>query len=1089
MPEFWKKDATVQQQQDPPASPQAPPASGPVLRPVLSVPDDPLNTRNTVAGIGEKVANVENVSHDNAYQDRQARLNFAQTLRTEFNQKPALAAYQTVLQSTAAALNAEATPTGDQQLITAYAKALDPNSVVREGEFDTVANADSAVGRMWAKIQKEGGFDGAGLLRPEVRDRVKRALLNLADTGAQTYQQQRGYYGEIAKRNGIDPFEVVGPDIAKPFAKTLDEFRKQLQPQGQANDPTNKDIYANGLRWGDQPDDGSFDRDAYLREHFGVDSAKEDLIVGFWNANRGNQNLTPEAVKQWYQGQHLAAPTDSDLEKGIAAARQGKGFAGFDTSAAEKAYHDQLDRVNAQQGVDAKGAGHAVVANAAEGATLNLGDEIGGLEGAAGALLHGENPIGAYQVNRDLIRRELEQAHQAHPMLSTVGEIGGGLITAPLAFSDATTMAHAIRAGATLGAVTGFGSGEGAADSLRQAGIGAVIGGGIGAAGQSASAWLGTRAAARAATREGTQSAAKAGASDFTISGSAPQSGGTPVAPLSDAEQTEIAALARKATGRGFSAARARRTLAQRAAANPEAKGAAERLGVQLPADVLSDSAQVQSLTGLARSQVGSEAETAWNATASQTARRADEALAELGASPDLAQVSDDVLRRLDGTATALQQQASSLRQEVTAAIVPSERVEASHLQQVLAGLIEDYGGLAEARAAMTPHERSLLTMLGEGEEAIRPTYARLNRLRDDIGEALSKNKGPWADVNRNQLGEYYRALADDQLAAVEQMGGTELAAKQKAANDLFTQMYAQREEMQDLFGKQLDKSLAPLMRRALNGGAKGDAKDITLLLSRVPEADRGPAMLSAIMAQARTSAAHGGFSFANFTKLYRGLRQNSPIYAMIAKSVGPEAERVLTDLYAVSSRMADAETRVLRTGKANQVLSSAIQAQNLIGGILASTGRKAATGAAAAAGGVVAGPGGAAAGASLAEGIQRGLAGAGKSRLDKVHNLLSSPQFRELIDRIGNGGDAAGGLGAVFNSPAFHQVAKAAGYVTPEARRAWLTRLVSAESVGVSSGTGLPGRVAGAFNDNVSSVTRSAASGDGTDPNRDQQN
>jgi hypothetical protein len=488
-------EVSPQQPQTLPASP----ANAPLLREVLSVPPDPLATQNTQAGIGEKVANVQNVTHDNAYQDRQARLNFAQTLRTEFNQKPALTAYQTVLQSAAAALKAETTPTGDQQLITAYAKALDPNSVVRESEFDTVSNADSAVGRLWAKIQKEGGIDGAGLLRPEVRDRIKRALLNLADTGAQTYQQQRQFYSDLAKRNNIDPFEVIGPDIAEPFRPTLDAFRKQVEPQGQANAATNKDIYANGLRWGDQPDDGSFDRDAYLREHFGIDSAKEDLIVGFWNANRGNQNLTPEAVKQWYQGQGLDAPTDSDLAKGVAAAHKGVGFAPLDTKAAEDAYHAQLDRVNAQQGVDTKGAGHAVVANAAEGATFNLGDEAAGLEGAAGALVRGENPVGAYHVSRDLIRRELELAHQAHPMLSTVGEVGGGLLTAPLAFSDATTMAHAIRAGATLGAVTGFGSGEGAANSLGQAAIGGAGGAALGAAGHTAGSWLAQRAAARAA--------------------------------------------------------------------------------------------------------------------------------------------------------------------------------------------------------------------------------------------------------------------------------------------------------------------------------------------------------------------------------------------------------------------------------------------------------------------------------------------------------------------------------------------------------------------------------------------------------------
>lgn len=518
----------------------------------------------------------------------------------------------------------------------------------------------------------------------------------------------------------------------------------------------------------------------------------------------------------------------------------------------------------------------------------------------------------------------------------------------------------------------------------------------------------------------------------------------TPAAPLTNTEQTEIADLAKKATGWGLGARKARKELARKAAANPEAKVAAERLGVDLPSDILSDDAQLQSLTGLARSEVGSEAETGWRATTANVANQSEQALADLGASPDLAQLSDDVLTRLNGTAESLKRQAGALRDEVTAAVPPGERVSASNLEEVVAKMIGDYGGLAEAKAAMTGPERDLLKMLGEGEEAVKPTYARLNRLRSDIGDALEKNKGPWADVGRKELGDYYKALASDQLAAVEQVGGAELADKQRGANSLFVKMFDQRREMQELFGKNLEKGLAPLLKRSLTTGAKGDAKDLTLLLDRVPEDARGGAMLSAVMSLARTSASHGGFSFANYAKLYRGLRENAPVYAKIAKAVGPGAEQVLRDLFEISNRMAAGETKVLKTGKANQALASAMNAESIVGSVMSAAGGRAGVAMGSAAGGAVGGPVGAAAGATMANATRQAVSGAGKSRLDKVHGLLTSPQFRETIDKIAAGEDATAAAEGLWNSVAFHRFAKSVGAVKGESRRALLKSIIS---------------------------------------------
>lgn len=668
---------------------------------------------------------------------------------------------------------------------------------------------------------------------------------------------------------------------------------------------------------------------------------------------------------------------------------------------------------------------------AAHGLTMGLTDEASGVGQAVGRALHGDFNIGQnYDIGRDAEELRLKRARERLGLAGDAAEFAGNVATGGVGAGAEMTAGEAARNAAVIGSGIGFGYGRGAEGSLTGAAVGGVTGAALGAAGQKAGDYLASRTASKVANASEAAPAVEAGAEGAA-------------APLAANDQTEIADLAKKATSWGPTARAARQTLAKKAAANPEAKAAADRLGVDIPPDILSDDAQVQSLAGLTRSQVGSDAETGWRATSARVSQQADQAMQDIGGNSDLAQVSDDTFHRLNSTAQSLERQASALREDVNAQINPATRVDATNLQEVVAGLINDYGGLAEAKAAMTPQERSLLTMLGEGETAIQPTYARLDRLRNDIGEALSKNQGPWADVSRAQLSKYYKALADDQMAAVEQMGGPELADTQRAANTLFSQMYDQRGQMQDLFGKNLEGSLAPILRRSITGATKGDAKGITQLLNRIPEDARGGAIVSAIMAQSRSSAAHGGFSFANYSKLYRGLRQNGPIFAQIAKAVGPQGTRVLTDLYTISSRMAVAETNVLKTGKANQVLSNAVQSEGLLGNVMYAAGHRVVAGAGAAVGGTVAGPAGAVAGAALATGTKDALMTAGASRLDKVHTLLSSPTFKAAVAKLANDGDSAAAEDAIWRDTAFHRFAKSLGYVTTTAKRAFLKSLI----------------------------------------------
>lgn len=158
-------------------------------------------------------------------------------LRKEFNSLPQVKEYQTVIRQYATALKTPANASGDQALITAYAKMLDPGSVVREQEFSTVANADSAIGRATAELQKQFGISGGGMLRPEIRQKIRDNMQNLTEGYNQAYTQERQRYGQVAQENGIKADNVVGPHLGQPFYEQIEKYRtpqpKQSKTIGQ----------------------------------------------------------------------------------------------------------------------------------------------------------------------------------------------------------------------------------------------------------------------------------------------------------------------------------------------------------------------------------------------------------------------------------------------------------------------------------------------------------------------------------------------------------------------------------------------------------------------------------------------------------------------------------------------------------------------------------------------------------------------------------------------------------------------------------------------------------------------------------------
>lgn len=694
--------------------------------------------------------------------------------------------------------------------------------------------------------------------------------------------------------------------------------------------------------------------------------------------------------------------------------------------------------------------------------------------GAANALMMGGldelAPIlGADQAT---VQAAKEMLRERYPVSSFAGEVGG--TAGQLALGGAGVRALGGGARALAGTEVAQGALYGAGESNDNR----LAGGALGAGGALAGQQIGRMITSRLATPEAQQvvnriadetgappeavqqviTEAVDGASMRapSVPGAAVEATAAPAA----GDVTDVIRLAETASGRGRAAQRAQEQLAIVAKVNPEAKAAVDRLGIEVPLDVLSDDTRLLTATGLARSQPSSAAETEWLDVSRRVIGEADSTLAEIGASRDLAQLSLDVRTRLQANMDALEKAAQGPRDEVNAAINVRDLVEAPNMRAAIEGVIDDFGGIAQAKLSMTPEEKKLFAMLGTADKPKPATYAALNRIRDQIGRAIFKNEGPWTPVDKATLKRYYGALAQDQLQYIETVGGAELADKMRLSNDNFTKMYQVRDAMQSVFGAQLEKDIGGVIRGAITQGAKGEGKNLRTILNNVPKDMQPRALLTALMAEAEKGAAspYGGFSFKNYANLYRGLRQNAPIYAEIAKTIGPEKAQVLQDLYALSTRMAAAESKIIRTGKANNPVLNSLRAEGLVSQIAKGSVRAGGRVAGGVAGGAVAGPLGAVGGQEAGARIADALVSAGKNELDQMHALLSSENFRDLVVKVSTDENVTSAVSKVANDGPFRRYAqRALGLTTPTDRKNWLMRAIEAAPVAGATTQGRP--------------------------------
>lgn len=430
-------------------------------------------------------------------QDTNSNFSHASTLRGDYDSLPSVKNYTQALPVYGAGLQSAPDPAGDQNLIYAYAKVMDPNSVVREGEQESVANGQTFIDRTTQNLKKQ--LNGEGTFTPEYRKRLREEMANRMGQLNQSFIADRVRFKQTADRNGINPLDVVGEHPGARFQelskKVLGRDQQQLDYNGQ---PIEQAPAA--------PDAASPGTPPVASPAAPIDpNGRGD--IGFGVAPGAQSNLSQEQRSGWAAfiaknpkptAQQVQAASDlfglnltnsEEIAKGLAAG----GTLGEIAELPAKTVQEAADRtVDGSTGSSlASGVVDAVPFAPQIGAVI---DTLGGTQGRPNAFNSDKSLADTYAFNRDANNLALTKAQDAHPLAYGLGQ-AGTLVAGQLGAARALPALGSFMAEGGLAAQIGkaapveaaygaaYGAGRNPDDQLKGAlagGVSAAAGGALG---------------------------------------------------------------------------------------------------------------------------------------------------------------------------------------------------------------------------------------------------------------------------------------------------------------------------------------------------------------------------------------------------------------------------------------------------------------------------------------------------------------------------------------------------------------------------------------------------------------------------------
>ena len=464
---------------------------------------------------------------------------------------------------------------------------------------------------------------------------------------------------------------------------------------------------------------------------------------------------------------------------------------------------------------------------------------------------------------------------------------------------------------------------------------------------------------------------------------------------IPDQSVSDVAKLIRKAT----TSNKAKKELAEVMDKNPDLVADAELLGMEVPADMVSNNLAARRVAGITRSVAGSKAETDFWANIQKNVDKADEALNDLGAiysegGVSVGAASSKIRNTLKNTRKNLNDQASKIYDEIEAVVPKRTVVKLNNLLETLDESVLDAGdrGVKD----LSPQELRLYKILrGDDmtEELNDVTYKKLMTEKRLIGQALSRKESPYGGMDEKELSILYGALSQDQFDNIarigESIGDAGLGDKLKKANAIYAQERELGKKIIKAFGDEDTGSIGQKLVSMITS-SKTDSKQFNKMMDLIPEDLKKETILTSLGAATRSNLGQtkGRFGFSEFNKIYGQMKSNPEVFDQV-KAIMKDDIRKLNALHNMSKRFTEARALVVQTGK--PIEKGILSAETFAEKVLASTmGKAAVTGTVAGATGGF--------GAMGVPYLTSMVKGGGEKAFAAAGDLMNSKELKDLI-------------------------------------------------------------------------------------------
>jgi len=354
--------------------------------------------------------------------------------------------------------------------------------------------------------------------------------------------------------------------------------------------------------------------------------------------------------------------------------------------------------------------------------------------------------------------------------------------------------------------------------------------------------------------------------------------------------------------------------LARAAEVDPKKVAAAETLGINAPAPLVSSSKEFQELSAVLKKIPDGQVSSAWLRSVEEIGQKADDAMRQVS-TMDKASVSANVQKKIESAIKDLVAQEELAYGAIKQNAPADSRVNTSKTMEYLNGRIKDLDGdetllsNLERRVLkrVRPEEKTVTRLLvvpgmpQKETKIINPAYGRV----DDARRIAGLKTKQFSNANDIGMAKNLYKLLEDDLDTAHQSFGPGFSTLRDQAKGLTKAKYKLLDDMTALFGQKAE-SMLPTIDSATGALSKNNYDAFAKMMAAVPEDMRSEVAITALRSKLMSN---GKLDHAQFANFYDALKSNPRSYSAIMRHIPKEQRKQLNAVARLSMGIRDLET------------------------------------------------------------------------------------------------------------------------------------------------------------------------------------